>query len=353
MQSQIRNGALLTIGIAAILALVPACGAATDDTREDGGQLESIEAPIYALQGTLWSGGNVPVCWEEGGWEMEKSWVRAAIGRTWEASAQVSFPGWQRCPSGTFDGVRISWQDVNPHTKALGTHIRGTVNGMVLDAAFVNWNPGCAENEVARQWCVEHIAVHEFGHALGFAHEQNRPDTPTTCTQPKQGPDGDVITGSWDLSSVMNYCNPQYNNNGVLSSADKVGVAALYGGPVCGGGASWTACRGSGCSTCAEKLHDYPRYTFNHPKCTVNPSCGGKFYNCSTNCPAATDADRCDGTPGEWAGCLGNGCAVCGEKLVGYPNYAKRHPGCTINSTCQARFDICNASCPAPTEADR
>src|SRR5262249_40929185 len=78
---------------------------------------------------------------------------------------------------------------------------------------------------------IKAIAVHEFGHALGFAHEQNRADTPSTCTQAPQGENGDTNVGSWDLMSIMNYCNPVWNGNGHLSSGDVAGARRYYGYP--------------------------------------------------------------------------------------------------------------------------
>jgi hypothetical protein len=73
--------------------------------------------------------------------------------------------------------------------------------------------------------------VHEFGHALGFAHEQNRPDTPGECKQPPQGTSGDTsLLTPWDAHSVMNYCNSKYNNEGQLSAWDKFALSRMYGG---------------------------------------------------------------------------------------------------------------------------
>jgi len=76
-------------------------------------------------------------------------------------------------------------------------------------------------------YCVETIAIHEFGHALGFSHEQNRPDTPSWCNQ-EQGTDGDWAIGIWDLDSVMNYCNPLWNGDGQLSVTDIRAVQEIY-----------------------------------------------------------------------------------------------------------------------------
>jgi hypothetical protein len=98
---------------------------------------------------------------------------------------------------------------------------------MVLNFTFNNWNRTCRRS---LYFCVKVIAVHEFGHALGFAHEQNRPDAPRECQKERQGGDGDVYLSKYDPDSVMNYCNPEWNGGGTLSRKDIEGLQKWYGG---------------------------------------------------------------------------------------------------------------------------
>jgi alpha-tubulin suppressor-like RCC1 family protein len=139
------------------------------------------------------------------------------------------------------------------------------------------------------------------------------------------------------------------------TDADKIPAAGTCNGT----SGQWAGCRGTGCSVCAEKLGDFPNYFKNHPNCVKNTTCAGQFFTCNSNCPAPTDADRaapipqCNGTPGQWAGCRGNGCAVCGEKLKTFPYYLANHPNCVENLTCDGQTYTCNANCPAPVEADK
>jgi len=199
--------------------------ASSDVDKPD--DLSPEEAPLaekgYYLSSAVWQRYDIPVCWETSGSATEKGWVKAKIESTWEANSGVDFTGWGTCASSS-RGIRIKIADANPRTTGLGSRIDGVSGGMLLDFTFASWNPSCASN---RQNCIETIAMHEFGHALGIAHEHNRPDSWLSCKADPQGTNGDTTVGGFDSASIMNYCYSA-SYSGRLSAGDIATVQQMY-----------------------------------------------------------------------------------------------------------------------------
>ncbi len=188
-------------------------------------EVSSTDQALTVQSWAIWRSPNIPVCFDNGGTAEERRWVREALRDTWEAVSSVRFINWNNC-SFFNSGVRVYMSDSRGYTAGIGIALDGLAFGVNLDAHLRA--DSCPLG--TREACVRASAVHEFGHVLGFPHEQSRADTPADCTD-SQGieSEGDRSVGAWDLSSVMNYCNPMWNNGGFLSPTDVIGVRQYYG----------------------------------------------------------------------------------------------------------------------------
>jgi hypothetical protein len=205
-----------------------------------------IVDPFGAVKrNTRWPSPIIPVCWDEPPTSEREVYyrlvVKNSVNSSWPLYSKIQFTGWGECKTKKDSGVHIIVRDQFPRTNGVGRYLDQRPGGVILNFQLEKWKPSCTP-DTNKDNCIRYIAIHEFGHVLGFVHEQVRDDAPVECTAEvdTSGAGGVRNLTEYDPQSIMNYCAaiwdgsasppPSHNSKfDAMTKLDKKAVSIYYG----------------------------------------------------------------------------------------------------------------------------
>jgi len=249
-----RSRAAAAAGALAVAtAVLVGCGTAdpelpgSDESAEnESTTVKSGALMEYPTDGPFPLTEPVHVCFQSRSDSIEAQWVKEAVAASWAAVTQLGFV-YVSCVPNVPRLVRINWMPVPSWANMVGGQQPAPHGPQIGGISMTLWycdSAACYGAERPdNEEVFRHAAAHEFGHALNFAHEHQRANTPPDCVLDQNDgnsviiPNGIYLTPYFDRDSIMNdYCNgPGGKQNWVgyyhqdrLSPGDIRGSQTIY-----------------------------------------------------------------------------------------------------------------------------